>query len=146
MGLLSRRQINDICLTSPRKFMTLAWSVKVNKRTQEMLQSDPHQVLNITGKDRQIQINSHKKVHRTSMVGNPIPKRWQYVCNESAKYRIASTNTLRRVYFTIHALYSYTKATFQVGQKEITLKESATRPFFLTTTSHQYQHLYVLIP
>ena len=34
---------------------------KVNKRTQELIQSDRHQVLNIKGKDRQIQLNSHKK-------------------------------------------------------------------------------------
>ena len=29
-----------------------------------------------------------------------------YVCNESAKNQIASLNTLRRVDFTVHAIYS----------------------------------------
>ena len=34
---------------------------KVNKSAQELIQSDPHQVLNIKGIDRQLKLNSHKK-------------------------------------------------------------------------------------
>ena len=34
---------------------------KVNKWTQELTQLDPHKVLNMKGKDRQIQLNSYKK-------------------------------------------------------------------------------------
>ena len=33
----------------------------VNKWTQELIQAEPHQVLNMKGKDRQIQLNSYKK-------------------------------------------------------------------------------------
>ena len=36
---------------------------RVNKWTQELILSDPHQVLNIKGEDRQIQLNSHKTYH-----------------------------------------------------------------------------------
>ena len=34
---------------------------KVNNETQELIQSDPHQVLNIKGSNKQLQLNSHKK-------------------------------------------------------------------------------------
>ena len=33
----------------------------VNKWTQELIQSDPHQVLNIKGKERLLKLKSHKK-------------------------------------------------------------------------------------
>ena len=34
--------------------------IKVNRSTRELIQSNPHQVLNIKGKGRHIQLNSHK--------------------------------------------------------------------------------------
>ena len=37
----------------------VAW--KVNQRTQELMQSDPHQALATKGKDRQMQLKSHER-------------------------------------------------------------------------------------
>ena len=66
----------------------------------------------------------------------------QYVHNKSVKYQISSTQTLRQVNFTRHALYSHAKATSQEEQRELTVTELTCRPLvFFTTTSHQYQHL-----
>ena len=44
-------------------------NVKVNtcNRTQELIQSDPHQVLNIKEKCRQMQLNSQIKSHHENM-------------------------------------------------------------------------------
>ena len=36
---------------------------KLNKRTQKLIQLDPHQILNSKEKERQIQLNNHK-THR----------------------------------------------------------------------------------
>ena len=58
----------------------------------------------------------------------------QYVCNESAKYQIASKNTLRWVDFTVHAPYNHAKATFE-KQREITLKELTHRLLFYSNSN-----------
>ena len=34
---------------------------QVNKLTQKLIQLDPHQVLNIKGRDKHIQLNNHKR-------------------------------------------------------------------------------------
>ena len=47
---------------------------KINKWTQEMIQSEPQQVLNIKGKDRQIQLNRHKRNRRLAELAT-LPKK-----------------------------------------------------------------------
>ena len=41
--------------------------LKSKQLTQELIQSDPPQVLNIKGKDRQKQVNSHKKKRQAEL-------------------------------------------------------------------------------
>ena len=70
-----------------------------------------------------------------------LPVHVQYVCNESAKYQIASTNTLRWGDFTILALKSC-QSNFSRRQMESTVKELIHRPlFFSVVTPYQYWHL-----
>ena len=47
---------------------------KVNKWTQEMIQSDPQQVLNIKGKARQMQLKRHKGNRRLAELAT-LPKK-----------------------------------------------------------------------
>ena len=51
----------------------MAITYKVKKKAQELMQSDPHQVLNI--KDRQIQLSSHKKKKKKLQSWQPFPKK-----------------------------------------------------------------------
>ena len=52
---------------------------KVNKRTQELIQSDPHKAPNIKEKDRQIQQSSHKMNKWQAELESLSPKRWNSV-------------------------------------------------------------------
>ena len=74
---------SDLCLKiqkqglhfkSKSKVKTTTW-FKVNKRTQELIQSDSHQVPNTKGKDRQTQQNSHKMNRRQAELATLSQKR-----------------------------------------------------------------------
>ena len=65
--------------------------IKVSKWTQELIQLDPHQVVDIKGKDRQIQLNSHKK------------NRWQAeLATLSQKGGNSVTQTFNEHIFNLH--------------------------------------------
>ena len=63
-----------------------------------------------------------------------LPAHGHYVCNKSEKYQTASTSTLGQVDFTMYALYSPGKATFQEEQRQSTVKEW-TSLFFSTAAN-----------
>ena len=59
--LVSRAIIIIITTCLPGvKIWYLLSRLKLNKETQELIQSDPHQATNTKGKERQIQLSSHK--------------------------------------------------------------------------------------
>ena len=56
---------------------------------QELIQADPHQVFNIKGKDRSIQLNNHKK--KRLQAGPSCSKLTTSLVNDSLKFVSSDT-------------------------------------------------------
>ena len=60
----------------------------VNNWTQELIQSETHQVLTIKGKESKMQLHSHKKQQLASRDGSSYLKRWQLCYPNLTEYII----------------------------------------------------------